>query len=144
MAVNYIPEGYANVIPYIVVPGIAKLIDFMKAVFDAEETERMAQPDGTIMHAQVKIGGSVLMMGEPQGEFGPMPAQLYIYVCDTDETYRRAIKAGAASLMEPADQFYGDRNAGIKDPCGNNWWIATHQEEVSPEELQTRAAAYRR
>ncbi|MDQ6706617.1 MAG: VOC family protein [Acidobacteriota bacterium] len=144
MPVHYIPEGQANIVPYIVVSGISKLIDFMKAVFDAEETERVARADGTIMHAQVKIGGTLLMMGEPQGGFGPMPAQLYIYVPNTDETFQRAIKAGATSLMEPADMFYGDRNAGIKDPCGNHWWIATHQEDVSPEELQARAAAHRR
>ncbi|MGI8992383.1 MAG: VOC family protein [Bryobacteraceae bacterium] len=144
MGVHYIPEGHTNVVPYIVVPGIGKLIDFLKAVFDAEETERMARPDGAIMHAQVKIGGSILMMGEPQGEFGSMPSQLYVYVRDTDDVYKRAIEAGGTSLMEPADQFYGDRNAGVKDPFGNQWWIATHKEDVSPEELRVRAAAYRK
>ncbi len=93
------------------------------------------------MHAQVKIGDSFVMMGEPMGEFQPMPASIYLYVEDTDATYQRALEAGATSIMEPADQFYGDRNAGVKDPFGNLWWIGTHIEDVSPEEIEKRAKA---
>lgn len=93
------------------------------------------------MHAEVKIGDSVIMMGEPMGDFKPMPGSIYLYVKDTDATYRKAIQAGAVSIMEPADQFYGDRSAGVKDPLGNFWWIATHIEDVPPEELARRAAA---
>ena len=139
MAVKPIPDGYHTATPYLVVPGVPKLIDFLKQVFQAQEIERMARPDGTIMHAEVRIGDSVIMMGEPIGENSPMPATIYLYVNDTDAAYRRALQAGATSVMEPANQFYGDRNAGVMDPCGNRWWIATHVEDVAPEEMARRA-----
>jgi PhnB protein len=113
----------------------------MKQAFDAREVERMAMPDGTIRHAEVKVGDSMIMMGDAGGDWKAMPASLYLYVDDADATYRRALQAGATSLMEPADQFYGDRNAGVKDPVGNIWWIATHKEDVAPEEIKRRAAA---
>lgn len=140
MAVNPIPEGYHTVTPYLTVPGVARLIDFVKRAFGAEITEGpMTRPDGTIMHVEVRIGDSKVMMGEPTGQFQPMPAMLYVYVKDTDATYLSAMRAGATSLMEPADQFYGDRNAGVEDPCGNRWWIATHKEDVPAEEMARRA-----
>jgi PhnB protein len=101
----------------------------------------MAHPDGTIMHAEVKIGDSIVMMGEARGDCKPMPGSLYVYVNDADATYRRALQAGATSMMEPGDQFYGDRTAGVKDPSGNQWTIATHREDVPPEELRRRAEA---
>ena len=142
MAVKPIPEGHHTVTPYITVPGVANLVDFLKRAFGAQETyPMMRRPDGTVMHAEVKIGDSVIMMGEPMGEFKAMPASLYLYVDDTDAVYQRALQAGATSLMEPADQFYGDRNAGIKDVSGNRWWIATHKEDVPPEEMAKRAEA---
>lgn len=141
MAVKYIPEGFHTATPYLVVPGVARLIDFLKQAFGAEERERMAHPDGRIMHAEVKIGNSIIMMGEPTGEMQPIPAMIYLYVPDIDATYRKALQAGAKTVMEPADQFYGDRSAGIEDPCGNKWWIATHKEEVSHEEIARRAEA---
>src|SRR2546422_2922688 len=140
MAAKPIPDGFRTVTPYLLVPGVAKLIDFLKQAFAAEETHRSARPDGTVMHAQVKIGDSTVMMGEPMGEFR-MPGSLYLYVTDTDATYKRALQAGATSVMAPADQFYGDRNAGVKDAGGNVWWIATHKEDVPPEELAKRAEA---
>jgi PhnB protein len=143
MAVKPIPEGYHTVTPYLTVPGVPKLIDFLKQAFDAREIERMMEPDGTIRHAEVRIGDSVVMMGEAEGERQPMPSGIYLYVNDTDTVYKRALQAGATSLMEPADQFYGDRSAGVKDPSGNYWWIATHQEDVPPEELKKRAEAAR-
>lgn len=139
MAVKPIPDDHHTVIPYLMVHGVARLLDFLKQSFEAKETERMARPDGTIMHAEVRIGDSAVMMGEPMGEFQPMPGSIYVYVNDTDAAYRRALEAGATSVMEPADMFYGDRNAGVKDSCGNIWWIATHVEDVSPEELRRRA-----
>jgi PhnB protein len=141
MAVKPKPDGYHSVTPYLVVPGVAKLIDFLKQAFDATEIERMAKPDGSIMHAEVRIGDSVVMMGEAGGKFQPMPAMVYLYVDDTDASYRRALQAGATSVMEPADQFYGDRNAGVRDPSGNMWWIATHKEDVPREEMAKRAEA---
>jgi PhnB protein len=141
MAVKPIPDGYHTITPYLTVQGVPKLIDFLKLAFEAREIERMAQPDGTIRHAELRIGDSVVMMGEAGGEREPMPSAMYLYVNDTDAVYRGALQAGATSLMEPADQFYGDRSAGVKDPSGNYWWIATHQEDVSPAELKKRAEA---
>jgi PhnB protein len=142
MAVTPIPAGYHTVTPYLVVQGVAQLMDFLKQAFDAHEIMRMPLPDGTIMHAEVKIGDSTLMMGEARGEFKPMPGALYLYVADADATYTRALQAGATSTMEPADQFYGDRSAGVRDPVGNHWWIATHVEDVPPDELARRAEAF--
>lgn len=144
MPVRPIPEGYHSVTPYLMVQGVPKLIDFLREAFDARETERMTNPDGTVMHAEVKIGDSVVMMGEAGDEFKAMPGVIHLYVHDMDATYVRALEAGATSLREPADQFYGDRSAGVKDPSGNHWWIVTHIEDVSREEMLRRAAAQRR
>lgn len=141
MPVKPIPEGYHSVTPYLVVPGAGRLIEFLKEAFKAEEVERMSQPDGTVMHAEVRIGDSIIMMGESSDKFPAMPAAIYLYVPDVDAVYKRALAAGAASTMEPANQFYGDRNAGVKDPSGNLWWIATHVEDVPREEMAKRAAA---
>ena len=139
--VKPIPDGHHTVTPYLVVEGVDKLIDFLKQAFDAVETERLPGPDGKVGHGEVRIGDSVVMMGEASGEWKPMPGMIYLYVNDTDATYKRALEAGATSVMEPADQFYGDRNAGVKDASGNMWWIATRKENVSPEELRKRAEA---
>jgi len=141
MAVKPIPDGYHTVTPYLVVQRAAKLIDFLKQAFEAKEIECMTQPDGTIRHAEVRIGDSVVMVSEAKDEWKPMPSGIYLYVNDTDAVYKRALQAGATSIMEPADQFYGDRNAGVKDLSGNHWWIATHKEDVPPEEIQKRAEA---
>ena len=139
--VKPIPDGYHTVTPYLVVQGVDELIAFLKQAFDAVETERLPGPDGKVGHGEVRIGDSVVMMGEASGEWKPMPGMIYLYVNDTDATYKRALEAGATSVMEPADQFYGDRNAGVKDASGNMWWIATRKENVSPEELRKRAEA---
>ena len=142
MAVKPIPDGYHSVTPYLTVPGVAKLLDFLKQAFEAQELHRMPRPDGTIMHAEVRIGDSLVMMGEPMGSSQPMFGSLYLYVHDVDAVYQRALQAGATSTSEPADQFYGDRSAGIKDPVGNQWWIATHKEDVPLEEIARRAEAF--
>jgi uncharacterized glyoxalase superfamily protein PhnB len=138
MAVKAIPDGHHSVTPYLVVRGVARLIELLKQAFAAEEVNRTARPDGTIAHAQVRIGDSMVMMGEPGPDHPPMPAMLYLYVEDVDAVYQRALRAGAVSVMAPADMFYGDRNAGVKDECGNQWWIATHKEDLTPEELARR------
>lgn len=138
MSVKPIPEGYHVVSPYLIVAGVPRLIDFLEGAFDAKEITRLAGPDGIIMHAQVRIGDSVVMLGEARGEWPPMPGSLYFYVIDTDATYRRALQAGGTSIMEPSDQFYGDRNAGVKDPSGNIWWIATRKEDLSDDEIAGR------
>lgn len=137
--VDPIPDGYHTITPYLIVPDIQTVLDFVQGAFDAEVTMKINGPGGQPTHAEVRIGDSKVMMGQrPDG--GTMPAMIYVYVTDTDATYQRAIAAGATSEMEPSDQFYGDRNAGVKDQAGNLWWIATHIEDVPPDELQRRAA----
>jgi PhnB protein len=134
-----IPEGYHTVTPYLLVQGAEKLINFMKNAFDAKETERYSMPDGSIGHAEVRIGDSVIMVADAQGdEYKPMAAGIHLYVEDCDVTYKRAIGAGATSVREPQDQFYGDRSADVKDQFGNKWWIATHKEDMSKEEIIKR------
>ncbi len=136
-----IPDGYHTITPYLTVNDAAKLIDFVKAAFGANVLHAMTNDEGNIRHAEAQIGDSRVMIAQAFDEWKPRPSTLYLYVDDTDETYKRAIAAGAKSLMEPADQFYGDRNGGVEDAFGNWWWIATRIEDVSDEELQRRAAA---
>lgn len=138
MAVNPIPEGYHTITPLIVTKEAKRLIEFLQKAFDAE-SRFVSEDKGKVMHAEVKIGNSFLMISDANEKFPAVPANHYLYVPDTDSVYNKAIQAGAESLMAPADQFYGDRNAGVKDFAGNQWWIATHVEDVSPEELKKRA-----
>jgi PhnB protein len=142
MAVKKIPDGYHSVQPYLMVKGARRLLDFIRNVFDATEIENMAGPDGTIMHAEVRIGDSTIMLSDPPRQFQPTTAALYVYVPDVDATYQKALAVGATSAMEPADQFYGDRHGGVKDEFGNFWWIATHIEDVPKEEMARRAEQY--
>ena len=130
MAVKPIREGFHTVTPYLMVREAAQLIDFVKQAFAATELFRGTGSAGGI-HAEVRIGDSMVMIGGAgtwNGE--PMPAAIYLYMDDVDAVYKRALQAGAASLSEPADQPYGDRIAGVKDPFGNVWYIATHIEDV--------------
>ena len=143
MSVKAIPDGYHTITPYLVVPGAAALIDFLKQAFDARERLRHERPDGAIMHAEVEIGDSVLRLADALAAADASTATINLYVADADASYNRAISAGAASLREPADQVHGDRSAGVKDKWGNQWWLATHIEDVSEEELRRRMAAAR-
>ncbi|MGH7481278.1 MAG: VOC family protein [Longimicrobiales bacterium] len=143
MPVEPIPTGHRTVTPYLVVADAGALIEFLKRAFGAVERHRTDTPDGRVMHAEVEIGDSIVMLGEAGGEWQPMPSVLHLYVTDTDAVYARAIEAGATALREPEDQFYGDRSGGVQDPAGNQWWIATHVEDVSPEEMERRMAAQR-
>src|SRR5215472_5296502 len=127
MAVNAIPDGYHSVTPTLVVKGAAKLIEFMKQAFGAEEAFRMPSPTGEIMHAEVKIGDSVVMLNDAMRQT-PTSSALFLYVTDVDRTYQQALKAGATSLSEPANMFWGDRLAHVKDQFGNQWMLATHVE----------------
>jgi len=138
--VQAIPAGYHTVTPYVVVSGVGKLLEFIKAAFGAKVKHQFAMPDGTVMHAEAKIGDSIIMLGEPR-DGKAIPCMLYLYVKDTDKVYKQALAAGATSVMEPANQFYGDRNAGVRDGFGNQWWIGTHIEDVSPKEMARRMAA---
>jgi uncharacterized glyoxalase superfamily protein PhnB len=137
-----IPKGYHTVTPVLTVHGAAKLIEFLTQAFDAKEIYRLPGPNGEVVHAEVKIGDSMVMVGEATDQWKPMPATIALYVEDTDAWYKRALQAGATSVREPSDQFYGDRSAGVKDSAGNQWWIHTHIEDVPPEELQKRAEAW--
>lgn len=121
-----IPAGFETVTPYLTITDVAHVIDFLQTTFNAEVKDKIANDDGTIMHAELKIGSSMVMMGEPEEKDSLMPGSLYVYVDNVDETYKKALEAGAKSIREPEDQFYGDRNAGVKDSSGNIWFIATH------------------
>lgn len=142
MAVKPIPEGYHSITPYLAVEGADRLLQFTKQAFGAQEIFRMDSPDGKVGHAEVKIGDSMVMLADASGtdQGQPMPGMIHLYVDDVDKVYRQAIEAGATSLREPADQFYGDRTGGVRDPVGNQWWIATHVEDVPPDEMAKRAA----
>lgn len=127
MAEDRNPFGLHTVTPFLVVEDVATLIDFVERVFDAKPrgAPRHRQ-DGSVQHAEVRIGDSVVMMAEPTDDDRPMPGMLYLYVDDCDATHEKALAAGATELAEPADHPHGDRYGGIEDPCGNVWWIVTH------------------
>jgi PhnB protein len=141
MTVKPVPDGYQTVAPYLVVKGVSGLVDFLKQAFNAQEIERMTTPDGTVVHAEMRIGDSVVMMGEAGDSGSLRPAMLHLYVPNADTTYQRALQAGATSAREIRDEFYGDRIGAVDDAFGNQWWIATHIEDVSPEEQARRRAA---
>lgn len=141
MSVKPIPEGYHTITPMLVAEGVPRLIEFLKASFGATELSRIEAEDGHVMHAEIKIGDSRLMIGEAMEGYPPTSTTLYVYGPDADTTYRKALDAGGQSVMEPVDQFWGDRTACVADSSGNKWWIATHVEDLEPEELVRRAKA---
>jgi uncharacterized glyoxalase superfamily protein PhnB len=143
MAVAAIPAGYHTVTPYLMVQDAARTIDFVVQAFGAVERGRHLTPDGRVMHAEVLIGDSIVMLGEASGAWQPTHSSLHLYVPDVDAAYASALAAGAASIREPADQFYGDRSGGVEDADGNQWWMATHVEDVSPAEMERRMRAQR-
>jgi PhnB protein len=136
---SYMPEGFTTVTPFIMVENAQQVVNFVKRAFDAEEISVLRAEDGTLQHAQIRIGNGIFLIGDTMGEHPAMPATLYLYVADCDCHYERGLGAGGESVSEPTDQFYGDRNAGIKDPCGNIWWIATHKEALTMQEIEERA-----
>jgi PhnB protein len=121
-----LPREMHSITPYLHPKGAPAVIDFLKRAFNAEEIERHQDREGTVHHAKIRVGDSVIAMGEAHGPYQPMPPALHLYVPDTDAVYKRALEAGASSIDEPVDQAYGDRYAGVKDPFGNIWYIATH------------------
>ena len=139
MAVDSIPAGYHTVTPYIVVEGADRLIAFLRQTFDADTTMRMDGPEGSVGHAEVKIGDSKIMLADANEQASAVTGMLHVYVDDCDDVYARALEAGATSLQEPENQFYGDRMAGVRDAFGYQWWIATHVEDVPEDELTRRA-----
>jgi PhnB protein len=146
--VKPVPDGYPQVIPYLSVDGAAAAIDFYIKVFGATEKVRMPGPDGTIGHAELQIGDSLVMLadampdmgGKTPTALGGTPVTMMVYIEDVDTVFDRAIEAGASPEGEVEDQFYGDRTGRFVDPFGHKWFIATHVEDISPEEMEKRAA----
>jgi PhnB protein len=135
---DYRPKEYPTLIPYLIVKGVPALVAFMQKVFDAKLVERIDQ--GTeVTHAEVKFGDSMVMLGESSPKWPLSTSSLLIYVPDVDATYKAALKAGATSISEPVNHFYGDRSASVRDASGNVWFISTHVEDVPYEEIQRRA-----
>jgi PhnB protein len=140
MTVSAIPKGHNSVCPYLTVSDAKVVIDFLKATFSAETLLAMPGPNGAIMHAELRIGDSIVMVGSAMGDTKPMPGQAHCYVENVDAVYEKALTAGATSLRVPTDMFYGDRISMVKDKAGNIWAISTHKEDVSSEELAKRMA----
>jgi PhnB protein len=149
MAVKPIPEGYHSVTPYLAVDDAAEAIEYYKKAFGAKERGRMEAPEGKIGHAELEIGDSIVMLSDPfpqmttrtPKELGGTSASVFMYVEDVDAVVKQAVDAGATITMEIADQFWGDRYGSVTDPFGHLWSIATHVEDVSPEEMAERAKA---
>ena len=147
MAVNPVPEGYRTITPYLTVKGAAEAIEWYKKAFGAQEIARMPMPDGRLMHAEIKIGDSFIMLGDEFPEMGGNKSPqtlggttsgLHIYVSDCDALFKRAVEAGATPKMPPMDMFWGDRFGKLGDPFGHDWSVGTHIEDVSDAEMQRR------
>jgi PhnB protein len=144
-----IPDGYHTVTPYIPVDGAADAIEYYKRAFGAKERMRMNGPDGSIAHAEIEIGDSLVIVSDPFPQstvksprsLGGTSASIFLYVKDVDAVVKQAVDAGAEIVMEPQDQFWGDRFGTITDPFGHTWSVATHIEDVPPEEMAKRAKA---
>jgi PhnB protein len=144
-----IPEGYHTATPYLIIKDAAKAIEFYKEAFGAKEMMRMSQPDGRIGHAEVRIGDSPIMLADEFPEMGARspqslggsPVSILLYVEDVDAFAKQAVAAGTKVVRPVKDQFYGDRSGSFEDPFGHQWHIATHVEDVAPEEMHKRAAA---
>jgi PhnB protein len=143
MATNPIRDGFRTITPYLFAAGTPRLIEFIQAAFDGEVTFRKDRPDGAATHAELRVGNSMLMVGEASEQFGPMPSSVYLYVTDCDAVYHRALGVGGVSVFPIMTLPSGERYGGIKDPCGNIWWIATHVEDVAPEEEERRWKEFR-
>jgi PhnB protein len=149
MATKPIPEGHHTVTPYLAVDGAARAIEFYERAFGAKERVRMPMPDGTIGHAELEIGDSLVMLSDPfpqsnvrpPKELGGTSASVFMYVEDVDAVVKQAVDAGATVTMEVADQFWGDRFGTVADPFGHSWSIATHVEDLTPEEITERGKA---
>lgn len=147
--VRPIPEGFRSVTPHLVCEGAAAALDFYVTAFGAVEISRMPGPDGRLMNAQMRIGDSMIMLNDDFPDYGlpgPLalqgsPVAIHLYVPDVDASFAQAVAAGATPLMPPADQFWGDRYAVVKDPFGHRWSIATHKRDLTPEQMHQELAA---
>ena len=144
-----IPDDYPRVSPYLFVDGASSAIDFYRSVLGARERMRMPGPDGTVFHAELELGDSIIMLGDENPDMdvrgprsiGGTPMMLHVYVENADSVFEQAIGAGAKALRPVEDQFYGDRSGRFEDPFGHRWYVATHVQDVPPEEMEQRAAA---
>jgi PhnB protein len=145
-----IPKGYHTVTPSLVVDGAAKALDFYKKALEAEELMRFPGPDGSIMHAEIRIGDSRIMLGDEMPEqggrgpksYGGTPVSFFIYRENVDAAWKRAVEAGGKPIMPLADQFWGDRAGCLEDPFGHRWWLAQHVQDLTPEELRKAAESF--
>jgi PhnB protein len=147
--ISPVPEGYNSITPYLIIKGAAQAIDYYKNVFGATELVRMDQPNGKVGHAELKIGDSRIMLADENpamgaghasaASIGSSPVSLYLYIPDVDRVIDRAVAAGAKIIKPVQDQFYGDRSGFIQDPFGHFWGVATHVEDVAPQEMEERA-----
>jgi PhnB protein len=148
--VRPIPEGYHSLTPYLTVTDASKAIEFYKRAFDAREIMRMPMPNGKIGHAELRIGDSVIMLADEMPgsdkraphSVGGTTAGVFLYVNDVDATYQKAVSAGGKAVQQPQDMFWGDRFGKLTDPDGHSWSLATHKEDVAPEEMKKRADAF--
>ncbi len=138
MRVNPIPEGYGNVIPFLICSGAEDVIKFAQEAFGAKLSDISKSESGNVRHATIHIRDSAIMLSEGSAEYPAVPSMLYIYFDDVDEVYKKALAAGGVSLREPTNEFYGDRSCGVKDPSGNQWWLASHVEDLTGEEIAKR------
>ncbi len=136
--VEPVPEGYHTVTPFLLVNNAEELIEFIKKAFGGTVDDMMKSDDGSIRHSTVKIGDSLVMISDGTKQYEPMPCMLHLYVEDVDSVYEKAVQAGGISLREPEDQFYGDRSAGIQDKWKNQWWLATHIEDLDDDEMKRK------
>jgi PhnB protein len=147
--VKPIPDGHRTVAPYLAIKNAVSALEFYKSAFGAIETYKLIVPDGRVGHAEIRLGDSLIMLSDEFPEFGGKtpealggsPVSIHLYVEDVDAFFKRALAAGARERKPVADQFYGDRSGQLEDPFGHLWWVATHKEDVAPEEMQKRVRA---
>jgi PhnB protein len=144
-----IPSGHRTVTPYLAIKSAAKALEFYKNAFGATERYKLMMPDGRLGHAEIQLGDSMIMLADEFPEYGGKapetlggsPVSIHLYVEDVDAFFKKALAAGAKELKPVMDQFYGDRSGQLEDPFGHLWWVATHKEDIAPEEMQKRVAA---
>jgi PhnB protein len=147
--VKPVPDGHSTVTPYLAIKNAARALEFYKQAFGATETYKLTLPDGRVGHAEIRLGDSIVMLADEFPEYGfrapdaagGSPVNIHLYVEDVDVFFKRALAAGARELKPVMDQFYGDRSGQLADSFGHLWWVATHKEDVAPEEVQKRAQA---
>jgi uncharacterized glyoxalase superfamily protein PhnB/catechol 2,3-dioxygenase-like lactoylglutathione lyase family enzyme len=142
--VKPVPDGHHTVTPFLLADDVSKLLTFIESAFGGKVEYSMQSADGVVRHATIRVGDSLIMVSKGTDIYGVHPAMLHLYVLDVDIVYAQALQHGASMLREPVNEFYGDRVAAVKDEWNNQWWIATHVEDVSADEMQRREAEFRR